>query len=89
MLALLLFPQKRIPLPLVPYIYFKVNENTPRKVNIKGYSPYFIRGNLDVGNVYCLSIFSIYPDFAEYFAHFPAYYVGLLIVIANGIQGTS
>jgi hypothetical protein len=44
MLALLLFPQKRIPLTPVPYIYFKVNENTPRKVNIKGYSPYFIRG---------------------------------------------
>ncbi|MFP3234474.1 MAG: hypothetical protein RXR08_12680 [Sulfolobaceae archaeon] len=36
-----------------------------------------------------LSIFSIYPDFAEYSAHFPAYYVGLLMAIANGILGTS
>jgi len=36
-----------------------------------------------------LSIFSIYPDFAECFAHFPAYYVGLLMAIANGIQGTT
>jgi hypothetical protein len=29
------------------------------------------------------------PDFAECFAHFPAYYVGLLMAIADGIQGTS
>jgi SHS family lactate transporter-like MFS transporter len=36
-----------------------------------------------------LSIFSVYPDFAEYFVLFPAYYVGLLTAIADGIQGTS
>jgi len=36
-----------------------------------------------------LSIFSIYPDFAECLAHLPAYYVGLLMAIADGIQGTS
>jgi len=36
-----------------------------------------------------LSIFSVYRDFAECFAHFPAYYVGLLKAIADGIQGTS
>jgi hypothetical protein len=29
-----------------------------------------------------------YPDFAERFARFPAYY-GLLMTIADGIQGTS
>ena len=85
-----------LPLVLVPYIYFKVNENfTPkiesRKVSIKEYFPFFIRAVISMSGMFIayLSIFSIYPDFAECFAHFPAYYVGLLMAIANGIQGTS
>ncbi|MFP3202563.1 MAG: hypothetical protein RXR43_10085 [Sulfolobus sp.] len=35
-----------------------------------------------------LAVFSIYPDLAS-FSGFPAYYVGLLMAIANAIQGSS
>ncbi|BDC18644.1 MFS transporter [Acidianus sp. HS-5] len=83
-----------LPLILVPYIHFKVTENfkqeiVTRKVSVKDYSPYFIRAVISMSGMFIayLSIFSIYPDFAKCFGHFPAYYVGLLMAVANGIQG--
>ncbi|MUM64931.1 MFS transporter [Acidianus infernus] len=84
-----------LPLILVPYIYFKVTEEfkpsvVAQKVRVKDYFPYFIRASLAMSGMFIayLAIFSIYPDFAG-FSGFPAYYVGLLMAIANAIQGTS
>jgi SHS family lactate transporter-like MFS transporter len=83
-----------LPLILVPYIYFKVTENfkptVAKKVSVKDYSPYFIRASLAMSGMFIayLSIFSIYPDFAKV-SGFPAYYVGLLMAVANAIQGSS
>jgi hypothetical protein len=84
----------RIPLIPVPYIHFKVNENstpTNRKVNVKGYCPYFIRAVISTSGTFIAysSTFSVYPDFAECFVLFPTCYVGLLTATADGIQGTS
>jgi len=55
---------------------FKVNENftpTNRKVNVKGYSPYFIRAVISTSGTFIayLSIFSVYPDFAGASPVFP------------------
>ncbi|BDC18861.1 MFS transporter [Acidianus sp. HS-5] len=84
-----------LPLIIVPYIYFKVTEDfkpsvTQMKVNVKDYSPYFIRASLAMSGMFIayLSVFSIYPDFAKA-SGFPDYYVGLLMAVANGVQGVS
>ena len=83
-----------LPLILVPYIYFKVTEDfrpvERAKVRVRDYSPYFIRASLAMSGMFVayLSIFSIYPDFARA-SGFPTYYVGLLMAVANLIQGAS
>ncbi|AWR96830.2 MFS transporter [Acidianus sulfidivorans JP7] len=83
-----------IPLIIVPYIYFKVTENfkpsKAEKINVKDYKDYLIKASLAMSGMFIayLSVFSIYPNFAEFEGFSPSY-VGILMAVANGLQALS
>jgi SHS family lactate transporter-like MFS transporter len=85
-----------LPLLVVPYIAFMVKERfVPSsssfvKVNVKDYYGYLIKASLAMSGMFVayMAVFSIYPDYAS-LNGFSSADLGLVMAVANGIQGFS